>query len=91
MVWVPVGNITVLHQPLWSTLLGLEIRLDKKCLVEYYLFSLQLKAVFLNLVLLAPTGALIVTVVYIEIQKLFEISSISANIFSFSFCELNAD
>ena len=45
--------------------------------------------------LLAPTGALIVTVVYytsIMVRKpLFEISSISANIFSFSFCELNAD
>ena len=38
--------------------------------------------------LLAPTGALIVTVVYyiyIEPQPLFEILSISANIFSFSF------
>ena len=43
---------------------------------------------------LAPTGALIVTVVYYirsAQQPLFEISSISANIFSFSFCKLNAD
>ena len=45
--------------------------------------------------LLAPTGALIVTVVYyiyIDPRRpLFEISSISANIFSFSFCKLNTD
>ena len=45
--------------------------------------------------LLAPTGALIVLMVYYSIyigpQPLFEISSISANIFSFSFWELNAD
>ena len=40
-------------------------------------------------VFLAPTGALIVLMVYYSIaigpQPLFEISSISANIFSFSF------
>ena len=38
------------------------------------------------IVLLAPTGALTVTVVYyIDPQPLFVILSISANIFSFSF------
>ena len=43
--------------------------------------------------LLAPTGAFIVIVVYYTsaARPLFEISSISANIFSFSFWELNAD
>ena len=52
--------------------------------------SLQIdqRAMILKFVLLAPIGALIVLVVYYSIyvcRPLFEISSISINIFSFSF------
>ena len=58
--------------------------------------SIMLRVKMSRYFLLAPTGALIMTVVYYSIsigplKPLFEIFEISANIFSLSFRELNAD
>ena len=82
-----------MHLQPWIVMTPTDLRVVKGRKVQFHnqLWCARYTWFGESLLLLAPTGALIVILCYNRSRPIFEISSISANILSFSFWEFNAD